>query len=240
MKIALLGYGKMGREIEKMALEQKHEIVLIIDIHNTNELTTDNLKQADVAIDFSIPQSAYANIMTCFNANIPVISGTTGWMDKFQELLDYCLKNNKTFFYASNYSIGVNVMFSINKQLAQFMNKFPEYKISIEETHHIHKLDAPSGTAITLAEGIINEVERVNEWKLSSGEIPCTIAINSIRENEITGIHCVKYDSSNDSIEIKHTAKNRKGLALGALLAAEFIKDKTGYYTMNDLMNAEQ
>jgi 4-hydroxy-tetrahydrodipicolinate reductase len=213
--------------------------VLIIDIKNLEELTTNNLKKADVAFDFSTPQSAYSNIMKCFTADIPVVCGTTGWLTKFDEVLDFCRKNNKTFFYAPNYSIGVNVLFAINLRLAEMMNRFSEYDVTIEEIHHTHKLDAPSGTAIAIANDIISKLNRKDNWTLGTKQNNDTISIRAIRENEVPGTHTITYDSTIDSIELKHTAKNRKGLALGAILAAEFILNKTGYYTMNDLMNAE-
>jgi len=239
MKIAILGYGKMGKEIEKIALDRKHKITLIIDINNLNDFTVDNLKKAEVAIDFSTPESAYTNIMKCFEAGIPIVSGTTGWLQRLNELLDFCRKNKKTFFYASNYSIGVNIFFDINRKLARLMNGFFDYNVSIEEIHHIHKLDAPSGTAITLANDIINELDRKETWVLGAEKDTNTISVNAIREDEIPGTHCVKYKSIVDIIEIKHSTINRKGLALGAVLAAEYILNKTGYYTMNDLMHAE-
>ena len=238
MNIALLGYGKMGREIEKTAAERKHNIVLTIDIHNQDDFTTDNLKKADVAIDFSAPKSAYQNIMKCFDADIPIVSGTTGWLDKFDEVVEYCKKKHKSFFYASNYSIGVNIFFDINKRLARLMNPYNDYEVSIEEIHHIHKLDAPSGTAITLANDIIDELDRKNQWNLGEKECTESIPITAIREDEIPGTHTVTYTSTIDSIEIKHTAKSRKGLALGAVMAAEYLHDKRGYYTMDHLMKS--
>jgi 4-hydroxy-tetrahydrodipicolinate reductase len=237
MKIALLGYGKMGKEIEKIALERKHEIVIKIDIDNAKDLNQENLQKVDVAIDFSIPDSAYSNIKKCFEAGIPIVCGTTGWLDNFDEVVKYCKENRKTFFYSSNYSIGVNIFFRINKYLAEIMNQFPGYEVEIEEIHHIHKLDAPSGTAISLASGILDKISRKNKWELDNQSEPESLKITSIRENEVPGTHTIKYNSIVDSIEIKHTAKNRKGLALGAVHAAEYILGKTGYYTMEDLMN---
>ena len=239
MKIALLGYGKMGKEIEKIALHRKHSIVLKIDINNQNEFTAGILKKADVAIDFSIPESAYSNIMKCFEANIPVVCGTTGWLDRFDEVVTYCEKNKKSFFYASNYSIGVNILFDINCKLARLMNRYTDYNVSIEEIHHVHKLDAPSGTAISLAQDIISELDRKDHWELNQESGTNAIAIQSVREGEIPGIHTIKYDSPIDSVEIRHAAKNRKGLALGAVLAAEFIQNKTGFFSMKNLMYAE-
>lgn len=239
MKIALLGYGRMGKEIEKIALNRKHEIVLAIDINNTHELTEENLQKADVAIDFSIPESAFNNILLCFSAGTPIVCGTTGWMDNFDQVVDICNKNKNTFFYASNYSVGVNIFFDVNRKLAQLMNKFEEYDVRLEEVHHIHKLDAPSGTAITIAEGIIDELKRKNKWELDDKSQNETLPIKAIREDEVPGIHTVTYDSAVDYIEIKHSAKSRKGFAMGAVLAAEFIYNKVGIYTMKDLMNAE-
>jgi 4-hydroxy-tetrahydrodipicolinate reductase len=236
MKIALLGYGKMGKEIEKIATERKHEISLLIDINNLHELTTENLKKADVAIDFSVPETAYTNIMACFKADIPIVSGTTGWLDRFDEVVAECKNNGKTFFYASNYSIGANVFFEINRRLAELMNRFPEYNATVEEVHHIHKLDAPSGTALTIAGDIIQHLDRKKKWQLNKSEHPEILQINSIRMGEVPGIHLVKYDSPVDFIEIRHSAKSRKGLALGAVLSAEYIYGKTGFYTMKEFM----
>lgn len=238
MRIALLGYGKMGKEIEKIARERNHEIVLKIDINNIHDLTTENLVKTDVAIDFSIPYAAYSNIMKCFEANIPVVCGTTGWLDRLNEVIEFSRKNTKTFFYASNYSIGVNLFFRVNKYLAGLMNNFTDYNVSITETHHIHKLDAPSGTAITTAEGILEKLDRKKRWELGNESDEEAIRIDAIREDEVPGIHEVKYNSDVDFLEIKHSAYSRKGFALGAVLAAEFIKDKTGYYTMDNLLNA--
>jgi 4-hydroxy-tetrahydrodipicolinate reductase len=237
MKIALLGYGKMGKEIEKTALERNHSIVLKIDINNNSDLTIENLRNADVAIDFSIPVSAYENIMKCFAADIPVVCGTTGWLEKFDEVVAYCNQNKKTFFYASNYSIGVNIFFKLNKYLAEIMNRYQTYNPSITEIHHIHKLDAPSGTAITLAEGIIEKIDRKKSWELNSESSSQKLKIESIREGEVPGTHIIKYDSEVDFLEIKHLAKTRQGLALGAVIAAEYIKNKKGCFSMEDLMN---
>lgn len=239
MKVALIGYGRMGKEIEAISIDRHHEIVLKIDIDNQQDFTTKNLRKADVAIDFSIPSSAYENILKCFEANLPVVCGTTGWLDKFDEVVNICNQKKGTFFYASNYSIGVNLFFKLNKQLAQMMNEFSDYDVEIEEIHHIHKLDAPSGTAITLADGIIGEIERKNSWRLDATYEKDIIAITAKRENEVPGIHKIKYNSTVDSIEIIHSAKNRKGLALGAVLAAEYISDKKGVFSMDDLMKVE-
>ncbi|GHT50788.1 4-hydroxy-tetrahydrodipicolinate reductase [Bacteroidia bacterium] len=228
MKIALIGYGKMGREIEKIALQRGHEIVCIIDIDNQKDFdSTEFLFSAEVAIEFTRPETAFANYQKCFERNIPVVAGTTGWLEHLDEVKKECKKNNQTFFYASNYSIGVNIFFAVNKQLAKIMNQFPQYDVSMEEVHHIHKLDAPSGTAITLAEDVVKNIGRKSLENLP---------VRSIREGEVPGIHEVIYESEADSIRIKHDAKNRTGFALGAVLAAEFTKGKTGFLTMNDLL----
>lgn len=239
MKIALIGYGRMGKEIEAIAIDRNHEIVLKIDIDNQQEFTTKNLKKADVAIDFSVPSSAYDNILKCFEANVPVVCGTTAWLDRYDEVVNTCNHKKGTFFYASNYSLGVNLFFRLNKHLAQMMNKFTDYDVEIEEIHHIHKLDAPSGTAITLAEGITGEMDRKNTWKLDAANEKDTVGITAKRENEVPGIHKIKYNSDVDSIQIIHSAKSRKGFAGGAVLAAEFISDKKGVFSMDDLMKDE-
>jgi 4-hydroxy-tetrahydrodipicolinate reductase len=237
MKIALLGYGKMGKEIEKIALEREHEIILRIDETNQADLNKENLSKADVAIDFSIPGAAYNNILKCFEADTPIVCGTTGWLDKFEEIHTNAQENNKGFFYASNFSIGVNVFFKVNQFLARIMNKTSEYEVSMEEIHHIHKLDAPSGTAITLAEGIISEIEQKKGWLLDKPSNTSDIGIKAIREKEVPGTHRIKYDSEVDYINIEHVAKSRKGFAMGAVLAAEYINGKKGYHTMDDLLN---
>jgi len=236
MNIAILGYGKMGKEIEKIALERNHKVLLIIDIENQSDLTREDLLNIDVAIDFSIPDSAYSNILRCFDANTPVVSGTTGWLDKFDKVISLCKEKEQTFFYASNFSLGVNIFFELNRNLASLMNSFSDYDIAIEETHHKQKLDAPSGTAIKLANDIISVLNRKNKWELNKASESDSLKITAIRKNNIAGIHTITYNSPMDLIEIKHSAKSRKGFALGAILAAEFIKDKKGYFTMNDLL----
>ncbi len=236
MKIAILGYGKMGREVERTARERNHEISLIIDISNTPDLTEKNLSAVDVAIDFSTPDSAYQNILTCFQTNTPIVCGTTGWLDKFDKVKNMCKEKGHAFFYASNFSLGVNIFFNLNKYLARIMNNFNEYDCSVEEIHHIHKLDAPSGTAITLSRDLIDLIDRKSRWELNQASDNESIKITAIREDEVPGTHIIAYDSAVDSIEIKHVSKNRKGLALGAVLAAEFLCGKKGYYTMSDLL----
>lgn len=236
MNIAIIGYGKIGQEVEKLALERNHKVILRVDINNINSLSADDLRNVDVAIEFSVPQSAFSNINLCFDHNIPVLSGTTGWLEKFDLIIERCKNENQTFFYASNYSIGVNLFFKLNNQLAKMMNSFSDYNVQIEETHHIQKMDAPSGTAITLAEGIIENLDRKNKWEKENANSSDSIAIKSIREGAVPGNHKIIYDTSFDTIKIEHDAKSRKGFALGAVLAAEFIVGKKGYYTMNDLL----
>ena len=236
MKIAIIGYGKMGKEIEKIAIERNHEIILTIDENNLSAITKENLKKADVAIDFSTPESAYNNILDCFAAGVPVVSGTTGWLKNYDNAVAECKKQKLTFFYASNFSLGVNIFFEINKHLAKIMNKYSDYEVTIEEAHHIHKIDAPSGTAISLANDIIKNVKRKNSWTRTIPDKE-NIHILSTRKGNIPGIHTIIYDSYVDKLEIKHTAKNRKGFALGAILAAEFIQNKTGVFSMSDLLN---
>lgn len=231
MKIALLGYGRMGKEIEKIALQRGHEIV----IKSTGENTYD-INEADVAIDFSVPASAYSNISNCINNNIPVVSGTTGWLDKYNEIVDLCNEKGGAFIYASNFSLGVNVFFELNKQLAKMMSTLEQYNITIEEIHHTQKLDAPSGTAITLAEGIIENTNK-KAWELDEKTSEENIPITAIRTPDVPGTHTVTYSSEVDTIDIKHTAHNRQGFALGAVIAAEWLHNKTGVYTMRDVLN---
>lgn len=235
MKIALIGYGKMGKEIEQIAISRGHEIVSIIDIDNRNDFESDAFRSADVAIEFTNPSIAVANYKQCFEAGIPVVSGTTGWLKDMDEVRLLCESNGNTLFWSSNFSVGVNIFFALNKYLAKLMNRFPEYNVSMEEVHHTQKLDAPSGTAITLAEGILANLDRKEAW-VKEKEIQSTdLAIASIRRGTVPGIHEITYESSADIITIKHDAKSRKGFALGAVLAAEFAKDKKGFLTMDDL-----
>ena len=236
MKIALIGYGKMVKTIEQIALNRGHQIVSIVDINNPEEFQSANFKSADVAIEFTTPATAFDNYMKSFAAGVPVVSGTTGWLDRIGEIKEKCEKEGKTFFYASNFSIGVNIFFALNKYLAKIMNNFPSYNISMTETHHIHKLDAPSGTAITLAEGIIENVDRKDRWTLETAEQPTDLPIHAIREGEVPGIHEVTYESDVDYISIKHDAKSRAGFALGAVVAAEFTAGKKGFLGMDDML----
>lgn len=247
MKIALLGYGKMGKMIEQIALERKHEIVLKITEENLYDLTLANLQLADVAIEFSTPHTVLDNIRLCFDAGIPIVVGATGWYNQLQNVKTNCINQNASLIYASNFSVGVNIFFHINKMLAKVMNRFPDYEVQVEEIHHTQKLDAPSGTAITIAEGIIENIPVKEAWtNIVSGQInddstktvtPNQLLIESHRIENVPGTHTVIYDSEVDTIEFKHTAHNRSGFALGAVLAAEWIKDRKGFFTAADLFN---
>ncbi len=236
MKIVLLGYGKMGKEIEAIALERQHEIVLKVDEHNSASVTAKDLQPADVAIEFSTPHTVVGNIYKCFEASLPVVVGTTGWYDKFDAITKDCGDQKQSLFHATNFSLGVNIFFKVNSYLAKIMNNFPGYEISMEEIHHIHKLDKPSGTAISLASQIIEQVGRKEKWALENNHSTDTLFIKDVREGEVPGTHIVKYTSAVDDIEIMHKAHNRKGFALGAVLAAEFLKGKKGVFTMNDML----
>jgi 4-hydroxy-tetrahydrodipicolinate reductase len=246
MKIALLGYGKMGKIIEKIATDRKHEIVLKIDKDNLEELTAENLQLADVAIEFTTPSSVFNNISKCFEAGVPVVVGTTGWYDQLGDIKQQCETGDHSLLYATNFSIGVNIFFHINKVLAKLMNNYPYYEVQVEEIHHTQKLDSPSGTAITIAEGIIENMDAKSKWQnvlvadenntddnIKSNEL----LIESYRMDSVPGTHTVIYDSEVDSIEFKHTAHNRNGFALGAVLAAEWLKDNKGFHSVNDMFN---
>lgn len=236
MKIALIGYGKMGKAIEGIAIERGHEIVMRIDAENTEALNNENLQQADVAIEFTNPDSAINNLTQCFDAGIPTVCGTTGWLEHWEQIKADCKNKNATFLYASNFSIGVNLFFELNKKLAQLMQNRPEYNCAIEEIHHTAKKDAPSGTAITIAENIIAQNSNKKNWVLGETEDTNALSIISKRIDPAPGTHIVSYNSAIDSIEIKHTAHNRIGFATGAVLAAEFVLGKKGLYTMGDVL----
>ncbi len=236
MNIALIGYGKMGKEIEKIAVGRGHKITSVIDMNSEDSFDGKGFSEADVAIEFTVPVAAYDNYMECFKRNKPVVSGTTGWLDKLEDIKTQCNEEGKTFFYASNFSVGVNVFFEINKQLARLMNTLPDYEVSMEEVHHIHKKDAPSGTAITLAEGLIENIERKDSWVEGQEAKVNEIHIEAVRRDEVPGIHTVKYDSPVDEIVIHHSAKSRQGFALGAVLAAEYATKNTGFLGMSDLL----
>lgn len=236
MKIAIIGYGKMGKIIDRLATQKGHEIVLKINRSNLNEFTNENLKKADVAIEFSNPESAFGNIKQCLEASVPVVSGTTAWLDKLDEAKSICQKNKSALLYASNFSIGVNIFFAINKQLAKMMNPHHIYNVSMEEIHHTQKLDAPSGTGITLAEGILENIDRKHQWINEPENSTTDLSIISKRIDPSPGTHQINYDSKIDSIELKHTAHSREGFASGAILAAEWIVGKEGYFEMNDIL----
>ncbi len=236
MKLALIGYGKMGKEIEIIARERHHEVVLIIDKYNPDDFTVGNLKSADVVIEFTQPDTAFDNYLKCFEAKIPVVSGTTGWLSRFSDLEKKCLETGNTFFYASNFSLGVNLFFKLNRQLAKLMNPYKDYHVKITETHHTEKKDAPSGTAVTLAKDLIDIFEHKNGFVNSETENSELLPIISLRKVNIPGIHTITYESDVDILEISHSLKNRKSLALGAVLAAEFVLGKKGIFGMNDLL----
>jgi len=251
MKIALIGYGKMGHEIEKIALSRGHEVVCKIDIDNPQDFDSPQFRNSDVAIEFTAPTQAYNNVLKCFRAGVKVVSGSTGWMEQHRdEMKDLCKDGSNTLLWSSNFSIGVALFSKVNTYLARLMNSYPMYDVTMSETHHIHKLDAPSGTAITLAEGIISQLDRKSGWSRgtllnpdgsmtgTSECAPSDIRIDSVREGEIAGIHEITYDSSADFIKITHFAKDRSGLALGAVLAAEYTVKNKGFLTMDDLMDS--
>lgn len=235
MNIAIIGYGKMGKTIEQIAIERGHNIVLKISSSNQDELTADNLKKADVAIEMTQPEAAKNNIMLCLQAGVPVTSGTTGWNSDIPQAEQAAKDNNTSFLYASNYSVGVNIFFEVNQLLAKLMNEQPDYDVQMEEIHHTQKKDSPSGTAITLANQVLANVNRKSKW--SEGEKGADVLhINALREEGVPGTHSITYTSSIDDIEIKHTAHNRNGFALGAVLAAEFIAGKQGVFSMKDVL----
>jgi 4-hydroxy-tetrahydrodipicolinate reductase len=247
MKIALLGYGKMGKIIEKIAIDRKHEIVLKIDYDNQHDLTTENLQMADAAIEFSTPATVLNNIEQCFKAGVPVVVGTTGWYNELQQVREQCESGGNSLIYATNFSVGVNIFFHINRVLAKLMDNYPYYDVQVEEIHHTQKLDAPSGTAITIAEGIIENLSSKKEWvnaltadgaETADDNVKSDqLLIESFRINSVPGTHTVIYDSEVDTIELKHTAHNRNGFALGAMLAAEWIQDKKGFHSVQDMFD---
>ena len=247
MKIALLGYGKMGHIIEKIATDRKHEIVLKIDYDNLHDLNADNLAKADVAIEFSTPGTVLSNINHCFAAGVPIVVGTTGWYNQLAEIKEQCEASGNTMIYASNFSVGVNLFFHVNKILAKLIRNYPYYEVQVEEIHHTQKADSPSGTAITLAEGIIENIGSKTEWvnalsadgaETSDEAIaPNQLLIESFRIDSVPGTHTVLYDSEVDTIELKHTAHNRNGFALGAVMAAEWVAGKKGFFEAKDMFN---
>lgn len=244
MKIALIGYGKMGKLIEQLATERGHEIILTIDQDNHSDFQSDRFKEADLAIEFSTPHAVLSNIEACFAASVPIVVGTTGWYDQIPVIKQKCESSNKTLLYASNFSIGVNVFFHVNRVLARLMNRYPQYDVQVEEIHHTQKLDAPSGTAITIAEGILEGLDRksawVNEVVGQNEELvakPNELLIESHRIDQVPGTHTVVYSSEVDELEFKHTAHNRAGFALGAIVAAEWLQGKQGFYSIADMFD---
>lgn len=241
MKIALIGYGKMGKMIEQIAIDRGHEIVSIIDVNNQEDFDSPEFASADVAIEFTAPQAAYGNYLKAFKHNVKVVSGSTGWMnDHSDDVRRMCSEEGQTLFWASNFSIGVAIFSAVNRYLAKIMNGFEQYDAHMEETHHIHKIDAPSGTAITLAEEIVENLDRKTSWIKGQENVPYdpkTLRVDSLRRGEVPGIHTVRYDSEADCITITHDAHSRKGFALGAVLAAEYTAKHNGLLTISDMFN---
>lgn len=236
MKAAIIGYGKMGREIERILHERGHQTGPVIDRDNADEFDAAHFASVDVALEFTTPDTAAGNIRRCIDLGVGVVSGTTGWGECFKEVREYCLSKNGALFYASNYSLGVNLLFRLNRRLAAMMRRFPQYDVHIEEVHHRQKKDAPSGTAITLAEGIVDEIGRKQGWVNRLDAPDQLLGIASVREGAVAGIHTVSYESADDILELRHTIKNRRTLAEGAVIAAEFLCGKRGVYTMDDLL----
>ena len=236
MNIALIGYGRMGHEIEAIAVKRGHNIKLIIDQDNENDLNGSNLNGIDVVIEFSLPSAAFTNICKCLSEKVPVVSGTTGWLENYDKAVGLCKENKTAFIHSSNFSIGVNLLFRLNSELAKQMDRYRDYNVSIEEIHHTKKLDAPSGTAVTIADGIIAHHSVYKSWCFEKDKTNDCVPIRSIREGQVPGTHTVTWDSDIDTISLKHEAKNRKGFALGAVVAAEFIHSRKGVFTMNDVL----
>lgn len=236
MKIALIGYGKMGKTIEQVALKRGHTIVCIIDKDNQTDFDSAAFASADVAIEFTMPSVAIGNYRSAWRAGVPVVSGTTGWTAQMADVQREIEQGGHTLFWTSNFSLGVNIFFELNRHLAHLMNRFPNYEPSMTEIHHIEKKDAPSGTAITLAEDLLAELDRKTKWVLGIEKGPDELSIEAVRQGQIPGTHIVRYDSSEDAITIEHEAKGRTGFALGAVMAAEFVQGKTGFYTMHDML----
>lgn len=243
MKIALTGYGKMGHMIEKIAQQRGHEVVCVIDKDNTSDFDSDAFRSADCVIEFSTPATAVENIRNSFSQGVPVVCGTTGWTDAMPEIKEICDNGNGTFLFASNFSVGVNIFMAVNRYLARIMNSYPQYKPHMVETHHIHKLDHPSGTAITLADEIISATDRIGAWmepddsRMNDTDRNTILEIDHIRQGEVPGIHTIDWDSDVDTITISHSAKSREGFALGAVIAAEWLADKKGFHTIGEVFN---
>ena len=236
MNILLIGYGRMGHEIEEIAIARGHNISLVIDQNNIEDLCKENIEGIDIAIEFSVPETAFENISKCLDMKIPVVSGTTGWLENYNKAVELCRLNNTSFIHSANFSIGVNLLFRLNAELAKQMEHYDNYDVAIEEIHHTKKLDAPSGTAISLAQGIKKQNSKYSDWCFEEDKSDNMIPIKSIREGDVPGIHIVSWDSEIDTVIIRHEAKNRKGFALGAVYAAEFIRSKKGVFTMDDIL----
>lgn len=236
MNIVISGYGRMGQAVEKQALKRRHSIVATIDNHKEWQNKQDLLREGDVLIDFSLPSVAATNIYKAFEQGLPVVTGTTAWYDRLEEISDYCTKNGHSLFYAPNFSVGVNIFFEINRRLAELINEQEQYHGQVEETHHIHKKDAPSGTAAKIADDITENIKRYSRWEKTTATDKNALPVISHRRDEVPGTHEVSYESAVDKITIRHDAKSREGFALGALLAAEFLQDKKGVFTMKDLL----
>jgi 4-hydroxy-tetrahydrodipicolinate reductase len=236
MNVALIGYGRMGHEIEAVVLKRGHTLQLIVDLPNRDDLNESKLSGIDVAIEFTSPDAAFENISRCLELSVPVVSGTTGWLKDYEKAVEICKQKNTSFIHSSNYSIGVNILFRLNEELARLMAQYNDYSVSIEEIHHIKKLDAPSGTAISLAQGIIGKHPRYDKWCFEKEKNEHCIPVHSVREGAVTGTHTVSWDSDVDTISLRHEARNRKGLALGSVVAAEYIHSRKGIFTMNDVM----
>ncbi|MFI3263650.1 MAG: 4-hydroxy-tetrahydrodipicolinate reductase [Rikenellaceae bacterium] len=235
MNVAIIGYGKMGHEIEKILNSRGHNVALIIDIDNQEDFTKEKFKDIDVAIEFTAPTTAFNNICKCMEIGVPVVCGTTAWLDKYDEVLALCEKTKGAFFYSSNYSIGVNIFFKVNKMLAKLMNPYKDYDVTVEEVHHTQKKDSPSGTAVTIAEGILENIDRKSSWVGHTTIEPEELEVLGIRRSVVPGTHTVTWESEIDVLEIKHLAKGRQGFALGAVVAAEFLQGKQGAFSMDSL-----
>ena len=236
MNIALIGYGRMGHEVEEIAKKRGHSIKLIVDIDNRNDLNPEKMKGVDAAIEFSQPEAAFENVCACLQFKVPVVSGTTGWLKDYDRAVELCRKNGTAFIHSTNFSIGVNLLFRLSSELAGKMKNYNDYKVTIEEIHHTKKLDAPSGTAITLAEGILKQHDGYRGWTLEPEKATGKVPIKAIREGMVPGTHTIAWDSDIDTLSMRHEAKNRKGLALGAVVAAEFIQSRNGVFTMSDVL----
>tara|TARA_Y100000385_G_C13102122_1_gene645226 strand:- start:2189 stop:2911 length:723 start_codon:yes stop_codon:yes gene_type:complete len=239
MNVALIGYGKMGKTLERLLKEKNHTVVGIVDFENSNRIE-ENLEEADVAIEFSTPKTAYNNIAVCIRNNVPVVSGTTGWLDQIDDIKKLVTEHEGAFFYASNYSIGVNIFFEVNRYLAQLMNQFPQYDVLMEEVHHTEKKDSPSGTAITIAEGILSNIDKKSNWKENAIPKSDTLPIYAKRIGKVFGDHEVQYHNEVDTLKISHKAFGREGFAHGAISAAEWLLDKKGVFGMNDMLGLSE